>query len=365
MSDNINNQTNAASVIQMIDYNLLKPDPDNKNIFNMDGIEALAISIKDDASAGIIEAFLDPTDGRYQIIVGHRRWMAHGLNKASKVPVIVRNDLSEKDRARKLILSNVNNRVLTPLDMTRAIEYYITHVLDPNELNRARKKVTEEFGISDATYNRCRNYAKLIPELQRFLQYPDFPYTALVRYTGIEEDVQYEIYMDISQYIADNGEVPPKKWVEYLIADRIGRNTKKKAPQENMQPEENIEVPSTSNDVDNNNDDNKTFFGSEISEGSFGNDDNGFGDDELPEFAGIDTAAILRGINSFAEPEKPEPTMNTAPEPASNNIDALVQLILKTFGEKEALPKKVQNKDSVRKSINKLRQLLDYVETML
>lgn len=178
-----------------LDTNLIDPDPDNDQIFNMRKIDRLATSMDKYGFKGAVEVFQKP-DGRYQLIAGHRRWLGNKKTGNPITPAIIypapENDA---DRVEQLLDSNLNNRDFTPLDYARAIRIYIDKVLVPRgEKSGSRKKCADYFGISETQVQRYLSILKMIPELQELAENPEFPYSAFTSAATLEREDQYDLY---------------------------------------------------------------------------------------------------------------------------------------------------------------------------
>lgn len=202
-----------------LDTNLIDPDPDNDQIFNMRKIERLATSMDKYGFKGAVEVFQKP-DGRYQLIAGHRRWLSNKKTGNPITPsIIFPAPENDADRVEQLLDSNLNNRDFTPLDYARAIRAYIDKVLTPRgQQNDSRKKCADYFGISETQIQRYLSILKMIPELQELAENPEFPYSAFTTAATLEKEDQHDLYkrvikereMNTDKYIS-------KKRIEQMI----------------------------------------------------------------------------------------------------------------------------------------------------
>lgn len=195
--------TNIPEIVY-VDIDQLDENPDNQEIFNMDEIELLARSIKDNGFTGAIEVFKKP-DGRYEISSGHRRVRAMKLLKRDKVPCLVTMMPDDVVRAKKLLDSNITNRKLHPLDYARSIDYYVENILVPSGFEgNVEDKCAEYFNISKSAVYKYRSLNKMIPELQKLADNPNVPFTGLVSAHRLSEEGQKELCDTISRYFEDH-----------------------------------------------------------------------------------------------------------------------------------------------------------------
>lgn len=182
---------------------LIDEHPDNETVFNMDFIAELA-EVMADGYYGAIEVY-QKDDGRYEILSGHRRFRARKLNGEKTIPAIISEKPSEIERAKRLILSNIHNRVLTPLDYARCIEYYIDHVLVPSGFKGDKTKECSKVFMKSTTHiKRYLALNKMIPEIKELLITTTFPFTALdgARTFNIEE--QKALLDEIQKFKKEN-----------------------------------------------------------------------------------------------------------------------------------------------------------------
>lgn len=184
-----------------VSVDLIDEHPDNKKVFNMKEIERLANDMKENGfdNASPIAVIKKP-DGRYEISGGHRRFEAAKMCGYKEVLVYEKKDVDDIKRAKLLLGTNILNRVLTPMDYARAIEYYIANVLKPEGFKGdTRKACAEYFGKGTGTIYRYQSLLKLIPELQELADEPDFPFSAFEQVTSSSEEIQKNLYETIME----------------------------------------------------------------------------------------------------------------------------------------------------------------------
>ena len=185
--------------LDQIEYN-----PVNTKIFNMDDIEHLAKTIKEEGYNDPILVFKNK-NGRYEILSGHRRYEAMKLLGENTIPSNILPEIpSETKKDLILLSSNIANRKLAPLDMARAIEFY-KGILDRDPSFKGNKKAAaaEYFGISQSNVQRYSVILKLIPELQEYCKKPNFPYSSLSKAANLSKEEQKELLSKLIRLEAD------------------------------------------------------------------------------------------------------------------------------------------------------------------
>lgn len=199
-----------GNTVTAINIRLDKIDenPDNNQVFNMDDIERLANTIKQDGFSGAIEVFLKD-DGRYEISAGHRRCRAVKLLGWDTIPAIVSQADDEIKKRKKLVKSNINNRNMRPLDWARAFEYHKNtlymedakasgRVFVPGEHYNSSKalslwdRMEEDFGYKRRFMQKYLKLLTLIPELQEMVDKGSLPAMATAALGDESEEVQQE-----------------------------------------------------------------------------------------------------------------------------------------------------------------------------
>jgi ParB family chromosome partitioning protein len=89
--------------------------------FDDEELASLAASIR---AQGLLQPLVVmPGDGgRYQIIAGERRWRAAGLAGLTHVPVVVRRNVSERERLELALVENLQRSDLDPIEEAEAFQ---------------------------------------------------------------------------------------------------------------------------------------------------------------------------------------------------------------------------------------------------
>lgn len=191
-----------------IDVDLIDLNPDNEDVFGYAELDYLAESMKEDGFNGAIEVYAKK-DGRYEISSGHRRYLAAKNNGMTKIPCIVSEDTDDITKAKRLIMSNVHHRKMSPLRWAKAIDYYDKHVLsvgDKDYTGKKRDELARRFNMSATSVHRYTSLLKLIPELQQYADQLNFPYYNFNSITTLSTKEQTEVY-EILKGMSENGDL--------------------------------------------------------------------------------------------------------------------------------------------------------------
>ena len=126
------------------------------------------------------------------------------LNEKSIPSVVLPSNLSEAEKAKILLSSNLASRKLAPLDMARAIGFYQDLLQnDKSFKGKTREAVAEYFGITPSNVYRYQVILKLIPELQDLCKKPNFPYSALSKAVTLSKTEQKLLYNELMKRLDD------------------------------------------------------------------------------------------------------------------------------------------------------------------
>lgn len=199
---------NEANIpkIELIDISLLDENPDNENVFNMDGMEQLKRSINENGFTVPVEVFKKP-DGRYEISSGHRRVRAMKELGKDRVPCIVNSMPNDIVRAKRLLDSNITNRDMRPMDYARAIEYYVDYVLKPSGFaGRINDACADYFGISSSAVYKYRSLSKIDSSLQELADDERIPFTSLVSAHRLSPGMQEKLASELKKMLSKDGD---------------------------------------------------------------------------------------------------------------------------------------------------------------
>lgn len=143
--------------ITQIEPNVNQP---RKN-FDNEKIEELAESIKEN---GVVQPIIVVKSGEsYKIIAGERRWRAARVAGLKKVPVIIRNDISDSKVLELALIENIQRQDLNPLEEANAFQTLI------NTYNMTQEKVAQIVGRSRPAVANTLRLLNLDERVQKML----------------------------------------------------------------------------------------------------------------------------------------------------------------------------------------------------
>lgn len=193
------NKDSNTKVIKNISLDLIDENPKNAEIFNMDEIEHLAKVIEEEGFSGAIEV-VEKAKGRYQISSGHRRYRAMKLLNRDTIPCIIEGNFSDTLLRRKLLSSNIHNRKMRPMDWARSIKEYRDILTAEKFKGDKRAEISNFFGIAESNVTRYESLNKLNSRLQKMVDEPEFPFTALDKVHEMTKDQQTALADRIDYY---------------------------------------------------------------------------------------------------------------------------------------------------------------------
>ena len=148
-----------GAAVQMVDLDHLEANRQQpRRRFDDEGIDELAKSIKE---TGILQPILVTRDGeRFRIVAGERRTRAARLAGLTRVPVLVREGLEDRDHLLYALVENVQRRDLTPMEEAEA--YW--HLKD--KFGMTQEEVAERVGKDRATVANAIRLLKLPAEVR-------------------------------------------------------------------------------------------------------------------------------------------------------------------------------------------------------
>jgi ParB family chromosome partitioning protein len=117
------------------------PNPNQpRQVFDDDGLSALADSIK---NAGLMQPIVvreSATDGLFELIAGERRWRAAQVAGLAQIPAMVR-DLDDKTSAEWALIENLQREDLNPIDRAEAFDRLVV------QFDATQKDIASQIGI--------------------------------------------------------------------------------------------------------------------------------------------------------------------------------------------------------------------------
>lgn len=131
--------------MELLDITLIGPAADQpRKIFEQGALLELATSIKE---RGVLEPIVvrPIADGRFELVMGERRWRASQMAGLNHIPAIVR-ELSDEDASADALVENFQREDLNPVERARAIKKLLDFM--------SWEKVLKTLGCADSTMRR-------------------------------------------------------------------------------------------------------------------------------------------------------------------------------------------------------------------
>lgn len=140
-----------GAVYREISPHAIEPNPKQpRTHFDEEALEELAHSIKE---FGLLQPIVvrEIGDGRYQLIMGERRWRASQRVKVETIPAIVR-QTEDDDLLRDALLENIHRVQLNPLEEAAAYqqlldEFQVTQSELASRIGRSRPAITNSIRL--------------------------------------------------------------------------------------------------------------------------------------------------------------------------------------------------------------------------
>ena len=125
-------------------------------------LEELAESIKEQ---GVLQPLVvrRQASGRFEIVVGERRWRAAQIAGLSAVPAIVR-ELDNDESAKIALIENIQREDLNALDQARGLQRL------QREFNLSQEALARSVGKSRSSVTNLLRLLNLVPEVQALLE---------------------------------------------------------------------------------------------------------------------------------------------------------------------------------------------------
>lgn len=149
-------------------------------------VKELAESIRE---VGLLQAVVvRPSGERFEIVFGHRRYLAHKLNEASNIECVVR-DLSDRECALVRATENLQRVGLTPIE-----EAAIYADLRDNH-NLTYEKISKRMGKSPGVVRRRLDLLKMPPILQQAVHHKRITYSVAEELWSLGDEAAIDYYL--------------------------------------------------------------------------------------------------------------------------------------------------------------------------
>ena len=245
--------------MELIDLDKIAPAADQpRKSFDQGTLLELAMSIRE---RGVLEPIVvrPVADGRYEIVMGERRWRASQMAGLTQIPAVIR-EMNDEDASTDALLENFQREDLNPVERARAIKKLLEFM--------SWEKCLKTLGVADSTMRRYLDLLDL-PEaiLTEILTKPsagegDFLEGHAYALRPLNDNLKLQLRLakkvraeklsvdDLKKVIAAITEVPSKTeaflrvplHVTEEILRGIGRQNKKKKPYQPKTAEQHLKT---------------------------------------------------------------------------------------------------------------------------
>ncbi len=209
----------TTSGLEQVRLDLIDPNPSQpRRDFPEDSLAELADSIR---ASGIVQPILlrrsAPAEGRYQLVVGERRWRAARMAGLETVPAMIR-ELTDQDALELALTENLLRQDLNPLEVARAYQalqetYHLSH-----------EEVAERLGINRSSVTNTLRLLRLPAAVQELLSKDEITYGHARALLGLDSEAAQ---VQLASRIARQG--LSVRDVENLVASRGAKPEAQKA----------------------------------------------------------------------------------------------------------------------------------------
>jgi len=209
----------TTSGLEQVRLDLIDPNPSQpRRDFPEDSLAELADSIR---ASGIVQPILlrrsAPAEGRYQLVVGERRWRAARMARLETVPAMIR-ELTDQDALELALTENLLRQDLNPLEVARAYQalqetYHLSH-----------EEVAERLGINRSSVTNTLRLLRLPAAVQEMLSKDAITYGHARALLGLDSEAAQ---VQLASRIARQG--LSVRAVENLVASRGAKPEAQKA----------------------------------------------------------------------------------------------------------------------------------------
>lgn len=199
--------------IQLIKMDMIdRPAKISREIIDPEKIRELAESIRE--STLLQPIILRPQNGRFEIVAGDRRYLAHKLLNLKEIKSIVR-DLDDNETVVVRGVENLQRENLTPSEEARV------YLLLKEEGRLTVKDICKKTGKAHNTITRYLRFAKCPEEVRGAVDRKDISLNVLEILMEVEDKEQFDFYFKMA---ASNGITPnvARLWVDDYFKTKAG-----------------------------------------------------------------------------------------------------------------------------------------------
>jgi len=199
--------------IKLIKLDLIdRPVKISREIIDPEKVRELAESIRE---SGLLQpVLLRPSNGRFEMVAGDRRYLAHKLLNLKEIKAIVR-DLDDRET---IVIRGIEN--LQRVDLTPSEEGQV-YLLLKEEGGLTQKEIAKKTGKSINTIVRYMRFASCPEEVRRAVDRKDLSLLALEVLLEIDDPDAFDYHFKMAAANGVTAEVA-RMWVDDFIKTRGG-----------------------------------------------------------------------------------------------------------------------------------------------
>jgi ParB/RepB/Spo0J family partition protein len=202
-----------ADKIQLVKMDMIdRPVKIARETIDPEKIRELAESIRE---SGLLQpVLLRPSNGRFEMVAGDRRYLAHKLLNLKEIKAIIR----ELDDRETVVVRGVEN--LQRVNLT-ASEEALTYVTLEEEGGLSRNEIAKKTGKTLMTIRRYLNFAKCPDEVRIAVDRKQISLATLETLQEIDDPDAFKYHFDMA---AGNGvtEKVARLWVDDYVKTKTG-----------------------------------------------------------------------------------------------------------------------------------------------
>jgi len=199
--------------IQLIQMDLIdRPVKISRELIDPEKVRELAESIRE---KGLLQpVILRPCNGRFEMVAGDRRYLAHKLLNLKEIKAIVM-ELDDRETVEIRGIENLQRENLTPSE--EAAVYLLLHDEGGLSINAIAKKT----GKSSNTISRYLNFAKCPDEVKKAVDRKEVSLLVLETLLEIDDPVQFDFYFKTAAISGCNNPTA-RMWVDDYLKTKSG-----------------------------------------------------------------------------------------------------------------------------------------------
>ena len=161
----------ATAGLEQVRIDSIDPNPfQPRHAFPENSLAELADSIR---VSGVVQPILlrraPSAEGRYQLVVGERRWRAAGVAGLETVPAMVR-ELTDEDALELALTENLLRQDLNPLEVAHAYQTLL------EKFHLSHEQIAERLGVNRSSVTNTLRLLRLPPAVQEMISKEEITY---------------------------------------------------------------------------------------------------------------------------------------------------------------------------------------------